>query len=461
MTTGRTGPHPPADDIETIHQGTALYTADPEIENLLDRIGWPDCGGRLLDPGCGDGNMVIAALSRLDLRPGPGCSRQAFRVQGFEFHKPSVHEARQRYRRLLVERGWNPHEAYQTANLAIEERDFLLDPREGAWDIILSNPPYWRRMRLPERYRQLFDEAVPPHARGDLLHAYLDRCLSTIASEGRLALVTSDRWLTNATAADLREAIGQRLKIEHAERLTNGSPFHRPKDRRQGSPPRVHAVALVLSDTGRAMTRDPFLTEELPEVTGIPFAQLADIRLAPWLGPDGIFLIDDPDMLPEAVTVPCIMPRGIDPDTDEILETTRWAIVTGDEVPDTSVMAHLKANMGRMPDRGVRPVAWHPPERFDRPLPLAEEAILIPRIAKRLRPITIPGGHLPINHSLVVASGLPADTIRTMLEHPLVQRQADILAPRVESGYRSYTATLLRQLVIPYEAIPSDISEAA
>ena len=48
-----------------------------------------------------------------------------------------------------------------------------------------------------------------------------------------------------------------------------------------------------------------------------------------------------------------------------------------------------------------------------------------------------------------------------MLEHPQVQKQADILAPRVESGYRSYTATLLRQLVIPYEAIPSDISEAA
>jgi len=459
MTTGRTETHPPADDIENIHQGTALYTAAPEIENLLDRIGWPECGGRLLDPGCGDGNMVIAALERLNLRPGD--SRTALRVKGFEFHVQSVLDARKRYRQLLIERGWNPHEAYQTANLAIEERDFLLDPREGSWDILLSNPPYWRRMRLPDRYRELFDEAVPPHARGDLLHAYLDRCLSTLTPRGRLALITSDRWLTNATAADLREKIGGRLKVEHAERLTSESPFHRPKDRRQGSPPRVHAVALVLSDNGRVMTHDPFLIEELPEVSGVPFAQLADIRLAPWLGPDGIFLIDDPDMLPGAVTVPCIMPKGIDPETDEILETTRWAIVTGDEAPAANVTAHLEANMGRMPERGVRPVAWHPPERFDRHLPLKEEAVLIPRIAKRLRPVTIPGGHLPINHSLVVASGLPADVIRTMLDHPLVQRQADILAPRVESGYRSYTATLLRQLVIPYEAIPSDISEAA
>jgi len=124
-------------------------------------------------------------------------------------------------------------------------------------------------------------------------------------------------------------------------------------------------------------------------------------------------------------------------------------------------MKHLSANMDRMPERGIRPIAWHPPERFDKHLPLHQEAVLIPRIAKRLRPITIPAGHLPINHSLVVASGLPASLIKSMLEHPQVQKQADILAPRVESGYRSYTATLLRQLVIPYEAIPSDISEAA
>ena len=155
------------------------------------------------------------------------------------------------------------------------------------------------------------------------------------------------------------------------------------------------------------------------------------------------------------------MPRGIDPDTDEILPTTRWAIVTRERPPHASVLEHIEDNLERMPARGIRPVAWHPPERFDKHLPLPEEAILIPRIAKRLRPITIPGGHLPINHSLVIASGLPADVIRTMLEHALVQRQADVLAPRVESGYRSYTATLLRQLVIPYEAIPADLANAA
>lgn len=36
-----------------------------------------------------------------------------------------------------------------------------------------------------------------------------------------------------------------------------------------------------------------------------------------------------------------------------------------------------------------------------------------------------------------------------MLNDPAVQAQADALALRVEGGYASYTATLLRQLVIP------------
>ena len=459
--TYQTSLHPQsvAADVEAIHAGTALYTNPPEIEQLLDLLDWPACGGRLLDPGCGDGNMVVAALARLELRPGD--SLQACRVRGFEFHKPSVIEAQARCRKLLIERGWDPWEAMRTSYTIIQQRDFLLDPPEQKWETILANPPYWRKFRLPDAYRSQFDQTVPPYAQADLLHAYLDRMMAVVTDDGRMGLITSDRWLTNAGAASIRERIGERFCVSHAERLASESPFHRPKDRRQGSPPRVHAVSLILGEKGRRMEKKPFLIEELPSISGVAFTDLVDIRLAPWLGPDGIFIVEDPAILPEADLVPCIMPKGIDPVTDAVLPTSRWAIVTGDKKPHHTVMKHLSANMDRMPERGIRPVAWHPPERFDKHLPLHQEAVLIPRIAKRLRPITIPAGHLPINHSLVVASGLPASLIKSMLEHPQVQKQADILAPRVESGYRSYTATLLRQLVIPYEAIPSDISEAA
>src|SRR3546814_1288256 len=42
-------------DIDQIHRGTAVYTALPEIEALLDLLEWPAHGKRLLDPGAGNG----------------------------------------------------------------------------------------------------------------------------------------------------------------------------------------------------------------------------------------------------------------------------------------------------------------------------------------------------------------------------------------------------------------------
>src|SRR3546814_19638497 len=68
-------------------------------------------------------------------------------------------------------------------------------------------------------------------------------------------------------------------------------------------------------------------------------------------------------------------------------------------------------------------------------------------------PVLLPAGMMPINHNLVVVSGLPAATLIKMLNHPDVQRQAEVQSLRLENGYRSFTATLLRRLIIPTEAM--------
>src|SRR3546814_12316186 len=54
-------------DIDQIHRGTAVYTARPEIEALLDLLEWPAHGKRLLDPGAGNGGFVVAALARIPM----------------------------------------------------------------------------------------------------------------------------------------------------------------------------------------------------------------------------------------------------------------------------------------------------------------------------------------------------------------------------------------------------------
>src|SRR3954470_18078148 len=78
--------------LEALHAPTALYTAEPVVDVLLDRIGWPDANGRLVDPSAGDGMFMVRALSRLDLAPGD--FQEVARVQGWELHPGAMRSAR-------------------------------------------------------------------------------------------------------------------------------------------------------------------------------------------------------------------------------------------------------------------------------------------------------------------------------------------------------------------------------
>lgn len=441
--------------VETIHRGTAIYTARAEIDRLLDETGWPDRGGDLLDPACGDGNMVVAALARL--APAPGDLVAASRIHGIEFHEASAETARRRVVELLTELGWEAAQAARAATRMIETRDFLLD-RTGSrrWNVILANPPYWRRTNLPAAYRLALDAAAPRGVTGDLLHAYLHRMIEVVADGGIMGLVTSDRWLLNDGASAVRKMVGAAFRVGTVRRLDPASAFHRPKERSRGTPPRVHAVAMTLGTTGRAMTGEPFRIEPLPHVEGVPLGDLVEIRLAPWLGPDGIFTVKGGSGLPEEFLVPCVEPRDIDVSTGTIGEPRRWAIVTGERRPPEPVMAHLERELPRMPPRGRKRIPWQPPERFTGQLPLERESVLVPRISLGLRAVRLPAGMLPTNHSLVVVSGMDAGRIVDILGDERVRRQADALALKVESGYASYTATLLRRLVIPHDLIEEE-----
>jgi hypothetical protein len=210
-------------------------------------------------------------------------------------------------------------------------------------------------------------------------------------------------------------------------------------------------MRLTPGDGGRQLDARPFRLASLPEVDGVPLREIAAIRLAPWLGPDGIFLVPAGTGLPPGHLVPAVEPADIDGDV--IGPPRRWALVTTEAEPPAAVLAHLDAVLHRMPGRGRRAIRWLPPETFTGRLPLDHDAVLVPRIARGLKAVLLPAGRLPVNHQLVVVSGLPAAAILRMLADPAVRAQAEALATRVDGGYRSYTATLLRELVIPREHV--------
>jgi len=165
-----------------------------------------------------------------------------------------------------------------------------------------------------------------------------------------------------------------------------------------------------------------------------------------------VFTVGPGSGLPPEYLVPVVEPADID--GDQIRPARRWAIVTTRGVePPPVILAHLDRMMGKMPPRGDRrTVRWLPPEPFTgkRPLPLPYDAVLVPRIATHLKAVRLPAGRLPVNHDLVILSSTyPVERLLAMLADPAVQAQADVLADPIDGGYRSYTATLLRQLTIP------------
>jgi len=178
--------------------------------------------------------------------------------------------------------------------------------------------------------------------------------------------------------------------------------------------------------------------------------EIASVSLAPWLGTKGIFVVDKETAakLPAEHLVPAI-------DTDDIRdgqlqEPTRYAIRTSPDCsPPLAIMDHLEVNRHRMAKRGLRKTPWLPPESWHK-RPLDKPLLLVPRIARSLRPVRVPPGILPINHNLsIVAAGKRSlDEIEDLL---LSEESNDWMrthAARLEDGFFSLTTRLLRQLPV-------------
>ena len=385
-------------DIDQIHQATGFYTVNPEVNAVLDLLDWPNVGTSLLDPGAGNGAFVLAALARIPLEKND-VTTAVQRVRGYEFHPGAAREARNNIYFHLRDRHWDREPAIEAAAAILEIRDFLLDELpEGKFDVIAANPPYLRRERLPAGYRIEYDFVVPDHAQADMLHAYLEQCTQVISPHGRIGLVTADRWLVNDSASKLRERIGQRYSALHTELLDGASVFYRAKERIKNADPRVHPVRIVLTPdrSGRIISKAPFRVDQIGEDDGQLLSSLVSIKLSPWVGANGIFLIDNPQAFPAECIAPAVLPTDINGDTGTLKPTTKWILLTNEDEPHPAVLQHLDANLHNMAPRGRRTPRWLPPEKVG-PLPLAGDAVLVPRIAKHLKAVRLPAGHVGVD----------------------------------------------------------------
>jgi hypothetical protein len=446
------------DAIAQLHAATAIYTAGHVVSDLFQHLGWPGENRFLVDPSCGDGIFLGHALGLLLAIAGITDQEIEAQLQGWEIHPGACAESRARVADMLIAAGRNAAAARALAERLVINADFLVDgPRVPTFDFLAGNPPYCRISNVPALLREDYAACVPGYASSDLLHSFLDRCAQTVKPGGVVAMVTADRWLFNEGASRLRASIGESLAISHLERLDQKTTFYRPKNRKTGTPPRIHPVAVVLSEPApglRAITKDaiyPGVNAEDDHQGYTTLGEVAQVKLAPWLGSPGIFVVSEEEAkaFPPDELVPAV-------DTDDVVKGVlqtpkRFAIVTrASQRPSEATLSHLDARLHAMAPRGRRMPRWIPPETFEQ-WDLSQPSLMIPRIALGPTAIRLPAGILPVNHNLniVVGSAEVLDRIEAALKTPMVIAWVKSHAARLENDYLSITAKLLRKMPLP------------
>ncbi len=199
------------------------YTPDWLADHVLEQAGWPGSEGRrLLDPSCGSGTFLVAAIGELRRGEDSAVAREArleriaARVAGFDLNPLAVLSARANY--LVAVRDLLP------ADRPVSVPVFCCDAiggdvraPGGPFDVLAGNPPWIAWDNLPASYRRatlplwrhygLFslDGSAGRHggAKKDLamllLYAAADRYLR---EGGRAAVVVSRTLLHTHEAGD-------------------------------------------------------------------------------------------------------------------------------------------------------------------------------------------------------------------------------------------------------------------
>ena len=287
------------------------YTPDWLVDHVLDRVGYSgEPGRRLLDPACGSGSFLLAAIARMrraardrgpnETDPGQLCRQILSSVVGFE--KSPLAALAARAGCLMAVADLLPHAGPVTA--PVLRRDSILDATEGGeagplapggFDYVVGNPPWVAWDNMPEDYRRatrplwerygLFSLSANAGRHGGakkdlamlLLYAAADRYL---ADGGQLAMVLSQTLFQTEQAGDGFRRFrlgpeGSPLRVGRVDDMAALRPFADAANRtgvillRKGEPTRYPVPYVVWK---RGPVAEECLAEPIdPERPGSPW----------------------------------------------------------------------------------------------------------------------------------------------------------------------------------------------
>lgn len=190
-----------------------VYTPLPLARAMLETVAWSG-RGRLLDPTCGDGVFLEAAIRKVAALTVSAEEKREIvreRIAGWDLDAEAIAGARERLGRVLAEIGLGE------AMPALEVRDALDARADETVDCIVGNPPYLEAKRMPDALKKRVRARCPLAGRGafDLYTAILERCAAMLdAGRGELCFLVPNRFLVVSYAAALRRHLLERFDVE-------------------------------------------------------------------------------------------------------------------------------------------------------------------------------------------------------------------------------------------------------
>jgi adenine-specific DNA-methyltransferase len=179
----------------------------------------PGAAPRVLDPACGDGELLLAAKRWLE---GRGLAGQ---LLGLDVDPDAIEAARSRLPGAVLQVGNALVTGALDASLSEAEREriapFDLDGW-GPFDAVIANPPYvkrsWLQRAEPKVARWLVEGIQPPlrslsERSADLSLAFIERGLRLLRPGGRMGFIAPSLWTRLRGGAGLRALLREQRAL--------------------------------------------------------------------------------------------------------------------------------------------------------------------------------------------------------------------------------------------------------
>ncbi len=261
----------------------AGYTADRPLHTL-----------RLLEPSCGHGAFLVAAIGRLAAaakRAKAGADKLKDAIRAYDIDDAHVDTTRIAISDALERAGFKAGDATTLAKAWVRRADFLLESfGNERFHVVIGNPPYVRIEQIAEvlqreyraRYATIYDRA-------DLYVAFIERSLRLLAPEGVVSFICADRWTSNKYGSPLRKLIAEQFATDVYIDLHKASPFE--------SEVNAYPAIFVLRSGKQGPVRVEHMNDATPEECRAIMSNSAGHAYTEWFQGDEPWILSSPEHL--------------------------------------------------------------------------------------------------------------------------------------------------------------------